>query len=335
MSKFKVGDQVKVLPFEVHKSNTGRAHLESMLGSIGTVLTVKHVHDDGVMLSDGWNYDFKFASPVNAEVSTESTKSNVEVTMKNVTINVINQSKKVQRKLSAKLGELGYTLDQAWDRSDEFSRSTRIYQAYMNHDLHMESRYPDAIKVNAEGKKFKAVLAEVCSHLGLNTPELNTEVTPEPVSTEVGAYTPVGTKVRLVVDHAHKVSKGAVGVLVRHDGDEQPQVDFKDDFWYPEYFKLEVVPDDTEVTVCHPKAHIEEPKPEVKLQSIKDGNFPVTRVRVKETGAEGVVIGRGRSTSTIGVLHDEPKDSLHNGNGHVKGAAKRTWFYPEHTLEVI
>lgn len=404
---YKVGDKVKVLPFEVHESNTGRAHLESMLPSIGNVLTVNYVYDNGVGLSDGWNYDFKFVSPVNAEVSTESPKPNAEVVMKEVVINVVNQSKKVQRKLSAKLAELGYPLDQDHECSAEFS-STRIYQVFdMNHDLHATSCRPDAIVVDAEGMKFKAVLAEVCSHLGLNTGVLSTEVTldtpngtkvrtlvssdgfyevgavgvlqhdgsqspavkfsddywyanfneleivpdttditvcnpstvvvvpPEPVSTEVGAYTPVGTKVRLIVDHDRKVYKGAVGVLVRHDGDEQPRVDFKDNYWYPSYSKLEVVSDDTEVTVCHPETHVEEPKPEVKPQSIKDGNFPVTRVRVKESGAEGVVIGRGVSGTSIAVLHDEPKDSLHNGNGHVKGADKRTWFYPEYKLEVI
>lgn len=262
---YKVGDKVTILPFEVGTVGN-RVYHQEMLQNIGLEGTVVDAFGSGVHVKtsvDAWSYDFKFISPVNAEVSTESTKSNVEVTMKNVTINVINQSKKVQRKLSAKLEELGYPLDQDWDSSDETS-STRIYQEYMNHDLHVTSCRPSAIVVDAEGKKFKVVLAEVCSHLGLNTPALSTEVNRDT-----------------------------------------------------------------------PDVPTEEPKPEVKPQSIKDGNFPVTRVRVKESGAEGVVIGRGRSGTSIAVLHDEPEGSLHNGNDYVKGADKRTWFYPEHNLEVI
>lgn len=79
-----------------------------------------------------------------------------------------------------------------------------------------------------------------------------------------------------------------------------------------------------------------EPTPEPVAHTTED--FKYTRVRVKGTESEGVVVGRSRVGGGVAVLHDEADSFLHHGNtcevGFV-GVEHRIWYYLPVELEII
>lgn len=159
-------------------------------------------------------------------------------------------------------------------------------------------------------------------------------LTTESSTSKVDASTPIGTKVRVLHDQEDGYYKaGAVGTLGRHDGDSRPRVDFLDDFWYPYYVNLEIVPQDTPDTVAKPEL---EPEPVAAPKEPTLTDFVVTRVRVKSTGAKGTVIGV--TDGVIVVQHDEDKPrSYHNGSrGNVaRGRDNACYWYTPSELEII
>ena len=160
-------------------------------------------------------------------------------------------------------------------------------------------------------------------------------LTTESSTSKVDASTPVGTKVRVLRDQEHGYYKaGAVGTLGRHDGDDRPRIDFLDDYWYPNYNNLEIVPQDTPDTVCKPEL---EPEP-VAPKELTLEDFVVTRVRVLSTGAKGTVIGHTRSGS-VGVQHDiDVPGTRHRCApqlGKAEGASGRCYWYEPNQLEII
>lgn len=181
---------------------------------------------------------------------------------------------------------------------------------------------------------YKAQDLEIVSEDVSEQPVLTTESS----TSKVDASTPIGTKVRVLgVSEDAYYSAGAVGTLGRHDGDSRPRVDFLDDFWYPYYDNLEIVPQDTPDTVCKPELE-PEPVPEPKELTLED--FVVTRVRVKSTGANGTVIGHTHSrTVGVGVQHDiDTHGTYHRCApqlGKAEGAQDRCWWYSPSELEII
>lgn len=160
-------------------------------------------------------------------------------------------------------------------------------------------------------------------------------LTTEPSTSKVDASTPIGTKVRVLRDQEYGYYKaGAVGTLGRHDGDDKPRIDFIDDFWYPHYNNLEIVPQDTPDTVCKP-----EPEPVAAPKELTIKDFVVTRVRVLSTGAKGTVIGHTKRGS-VGVQHDvgSTPSWLHEcalALGDAQGAEARCFWYTPSELEII
>lgn len=78
-----------------------------------------------------------------------------------------------------------------------------------------------------------------------------------------------------------------------------------------------------------------EPTPEPVVHTTDD--FKYTRVRAKDTGAEGVVVGRSKGGS-IAVLHDYEARDYHDGNGHevgFVGVQDRIYYYQVLELEII
>lgn len=160
-------------------------------------------------------------------------------------------------------------------------------------------------------------------------------LTTESSTSKVDASTPIGTKVRVLRDQEDGYyNAGAVGTLGRHAGDDKPRVDFVDDFWYPHYDNLEIVPQDTPDTVCKPEL---EPEP-VTPKELTLEDFVVTRVRVKSTGSKGTVIGHTHSR-TVGVQHDiDTHGTYHRCApqlGKAEGAVGRCWWYSPSELEII
>lgn len=68
---------------------------------------------------------------------------------------------------------------------------------------------------------------------------------------------------------------------------------------------------------------------------LKQADFKFTRVKVKATGAKGVVIGHGEYS--VCVQFDEPSAVLHSGGAfhEYRGADKRCWFHNAAELEII
>lgn len=79
-----------------------------------------------------------------------------------------------------------------------------------------------------------------------------------------------------------------------------------------------------------------EPAPEPVELTTDD--FKYTRVRVKGTESEGVVVGRSRVGGGVAVLHDEADSYLHGGNTcevDFVGVPDRIWYYKASELEII
>ena len=167
-------------------------------------------------------------------------------------------------------------------------------------------------------------------------------VTEEPTGDEHGTFvtteTPVGTRVRYISKVKRDFEVGTEFILVRHDGDDYPRVDYTDnhDYEYISYSHLRVV------TTAQSGGSIQntptaptEPAPEPVVHTTEDLKY--TRVRVKGIGAEGVVVGRSKR-GNVAVLHDETSDSYHAGNYCAKdfvGVANRIQYYQASALDII
>lgn len=162
----------------------------------------------------------------------------------------------------------------------------------------------------------------------------------EPTGDEHGEFvtpeTPVGTTVVYIGgDGGSCAPVGEPLELGRHDGDTRPLVKLigvDDDYYYPDYKYLRVhVGGGVQEEPTEP-AESTEPAPE-----LTEADFKYTRVRAKDTGAEGVVLGRSKWDS-IAVLHDVIADHYHHGNGReldFVGVEDRTYYYHAADLEII
>ncbi len=77
----------------------------------------------------------------------------------------------------------------------------------------------------------------------------------------------------------------------------------------------------------------------VPLELTRHEDFKYTRVRDKDTGAEGVVVGRSCvGAHIVAVLHDVADQLFHDGGRHVEGfvgVQNRIWYYQAKDLEII
>lgn len=142
--------------------------------------------------------------------------------------------------------------------------------------------------------------------------------------------TPVGTTV--VYIGGDEGSRAPVGVplkLVRHDGDSRPLVDViatYGDLYFPDYKYLRVHKGYTAPSTPEPVVHATE-------------DFKYTRVRVKDTESEGVIVGRSNvGDNIVAVLHDVAVPLFHDGCSHAEGfvgVPNRIWYYQPKDLEII
>lgn len=311
---YKVGDKVTILPFEVGTVGS-RVYYQEMLQNIGLVGTVTMVHDNGVRVKTSvgtWNYDFKFIKLLEVTSMTASTKPTA--------INVLNQSPKVRAKLSKALVSLGYNRD--WDYGEGSNgNSTRIYNDHRNHDLGAVSGRSSVSTVDATDLKFKAVLKAVMPLLELNTeaetPTVEARSESEP---EFQPKFKVGDAVKVVAPDRTNLPIGSTYTVARVEG-----VGYTGDLPYL------VKSGGTTDWVGHTALELVHEEP----AELKQEDFKFTRVKVKATGAKGVVIGHG--DYSLCVQFDKPSASLHNGgvlHGY-RGADNRCWFHNVAELEII
>lgn len=154
----------------------------------------------------------------------------------------------------------------------------------------------------------------------------------------VTADTPVGTTVVYIGDATGSLApKGVPLELARHDGDSRPRVEVigstaAHDYYYPDYKYLRV---HTGCSIPITSTAPTEPTPEPVVCTTED--FKYTRVRVKDSGAEGVVVGRS-TRGNVAVLHDETSGSYHAGTYCAKdfvGVPDRIRYYTSESLEII
>lgn len=305
---YKVGDKVTILPFEVGKVDDRVYHSE-MLPNIGLVGTVTDVLVSGVCVKtsvDSWYYDFKFIKPLEETSMTSSAKPTA--------INVINQSPKVRAKLSKALVSLGYDLD--WDHGEgSDGNSTRIYNDYRNHDLGAVTVRSSVSTVDATDLKFKAVLKAVMPLLELTEAETQTaEAKPE--------FQPkfkVGDAVKVVAPDGTNLPIGSTYTVTCVES-----VGYEGDLPYL------VKSGGTSDWVGHTALELVHEEP----AELKQEDFKFTRVRVKATGAKGVVIGH--DAYSVCVQFDKSSTDLHSASSMpYKGADNRCWFHQVEDLEII
>lgn len=310
---YKVGDKVTILPFEVGVVGS-RAYWEGMLQNIGLVGTVKEVHNDGVRVKtsvDTWSYDFKFIKPLEETSMTSSAKPTA--------INVINQSPKVRAKLSKALVGLGYDLDLEYGEGSNVN-STRIYNDHRNHDLGAVCERSSVSTVDATDLKFKAVLKAVMPLLELTEAETPTAEARSESEPEFQPKFKVGDAVKVVAPDRTDLPIGKTFTVTQVEN-----------VGYTGYLPYRVKSATKSDWVGHTALELVHEEP----AELKQEDFKFTRVKVKATGAKGVVIGH--DYYGVCVQFDKPSASLHSGgvlHGY-RGAANRCWFHTVAELEII
>lgn len=310
---YKVGDKVTILPFEAGKVGN-RVYYSSMLQNIGLVGTVLAVLDSGVYVEtsvDVWSYDFKFIKPLEETSMTASAKSTA--------INVINQSPKVRAKLSKALASLGYYLHCDHGEGSNVN-STRIYKDHRNHDLGAVSERSSVSTVDATDLKFKAVLKAVMPLLELTEAETPTAEARSESKPEFQPKFKVGDTVKVVAHDNNSLPMDKTYTVIAAE-----EVGYTGDLPY----LVESVGNTD--WVGHTALELVHEVP----AELKQADFKFTRVKLKATGAKGVVIGHG--DWSVCVQFDKPSASLHNGGALLEyhGAYNRCWFHQVEELEII
>lgn len=295
-TNYKVGDKVTILPFEVGTVGR-RVYYPEMLQNIGLVGTVTDV----------------FASGVYVETSVASwcydfkfIKPLEETSMtKPTAINVINQSPKVRAKLSKALVSLGYDLDCDYGEGSN-GNSTRIYNDYRNYDLGSVSERSSVSTVDATDLKFKDVLKAVM-------PLLEAKYVFQPKFE-------VGDTVKVVAHDRTQLPMDKTYTVI-----EVEQESYTGDLPY------RVKSDAKSDWVGHTALELVHEEP-VELQQ---ADFKFTRVKLKATGALGVVIGRVGNHSVC-VQFDMSSAGLHSASSmSYQGADERCWYHSVEDLEII
>lgn len=319
MAKFnelQVGQQVRVLDVVKSSADLGAVPPKTV-GTVGTITEVNSRYKKWVRLDNDWCYKAKDLEIV------------VEDAPKPVRTEPVTTAKDVPVGTKVRIRDF---------RNNTYERSNvyRVYPQEMDETIGKVGvvtrfRVTAGVRVEFNDGSSWSYCCDFVEPV-LEQPVLTTESS----TLKVDASTPIGTKVRVLHDQEDGYYKaGAVGTLGRHDGDDKPRVDFVDDFWYPHYDNLEIVPQDTPDTVCKPELE-PEPVPEPKELTLED--FVFTRVRVKSTGAKGTVIGHTHSR-TVGVQHDiDTHGTYHRCApqlGKAEGAQDRCWWYSPSELEII
>lgn len=319
MAKFKelqLGQQVRL----VSSKHTDAAHgymskLMLEVGAVGTI-TDLHTTNKAVRL-DGQIYVYHHKDlEIVAEVAPESVRTEPVTTAKDVPVGTKVRIRDFR------------------NNTYERSYSSRIYPTKMDKTIGtvgVVTMVDDGVHVAFEDGLGWFYCYDFVEPV-VEQPVLTTESS----TLKVDASTPIGTKVRVLQGERYGCYKaGAVGTLSCHAGDNFPRVDFLDDYWFAHYDNLEIVSQDTPCTVCGTDLEFE-PVSEPKELTLAD--FVVTRVRVKDTGAKGTVIGH-TDTDYVGVQHDvDVKGTFHRCSpqlGEAEGATGRCYWYLPDDLEII
>lgn len=369
-TNYKVGDKVTILPFKVGEVGSRMYHSE-MLQNIGLEGTVTMVHDDGVRVKTSvgtWSYDFKFIKP--SEETTMSTAINVINQSEKVRTKLSAALSSLGYELDYDYGEGNDTrIYKDYRNHDVGAVSARSSISTVDAEglkfkavlkaviplLEFSTERPqvgDKVVVLSNPERLDGVYVGIIGTvnrddrstslpLQITFPDNKWWFSPDNVRVLKAATKSETSDVKPVVDDTPKFEpKFKVGdrvKVVAHDGTHIPfdktyTVTAVEEAGYTGPFPYRVKSGSTSDWVGHTALELLPVEP--KALNIED--FKFTRVKLKSTGAEGVVIGRSSTTDSVCVQFDKPSDILHSASSmHYQGAEKRCWFHGVSELEIL
>ena len=370
---YKVGDKVTILPFNVSEVSS-RMYLQEMLPNIGLVGTVTMVHDDGVRVKtsvDTWSYDFKFIKPLEETSMTKPTAINVINQSPKVRAKLSKALVSLGYNRDCDYGEgsngNSTRIYNEYRNHDLGAVSTRSSVSTVDaEDLNFKA----VLKAVLPLLEFSTARPKVGdSVVVLNNPAGLANVHVGSVGTvvrdDLSTSLPIQIKfpnnkwwfstdnVR-VLKAAEKVETSSVAVKAPADPEFQPKFKVGDTVKVVAHDRTGL-PMDKTYTVTQVEEVGYTGNLPYRVQSgrsidwvghtalelvpaeLKQEDFKFTRVKLKATGATGVVIGRGLSSRPVCVQFDMPSFALHNAQplqGY-QGADNRCFFHVVEDLEII
>ena len=370
---YKVGDKVTILPFEVGKVDDRVYHSE-MLPNIGLVGTVTDVLVSGVCVKTSvgsWYYDFKFIKPLEETSMTSSAKPTA-INVINQSPKVRAKLSKALVGLGYDLDlEYGEGSDVNSTRIYNDHRNHDLGAVSERSSVSTvdatDLKFKAVLKAVIPLLEFSTERPQVGDKVVvLDNPENLDDVYVGIVGTvQRGGRT---LQVKLpnnqwwfspdsvrVLKAAEKVETSSVAVKAPADPEFQPKFKVGDEVKVVAHDRTRLPMDKTYTVIaaeaagytgglpyrvksaatCGWVGHTAlELVPEEPAE-LKQAGFKFTRVKVKATGAKGVVIGH--DAFSVCIQFDKPSDSLHNGgvlHGY-RGADKCCWFHNVAELEII
>lgn len=373
---YKVGDKVTILPFKAGTIDS-RVYYQEMLHNIGLVGTVRMVHDNGVRVKTSagtWSYHFKFIKPLEETSMTKPTAINVINQSPKVRAKLSKALVSLGYNRDCDYGEGSYgnstRIYNEYHNHDLGAVSTRSSVSTVDAD---DLNFKAVLKAVMPLLEFSTARPKVGdSVVVLNNPEGLADVHVWSVGTVVRDDLSTSLPIQIQFPNNKwwfntdnvRVLKAPDKALTSALPTEAPTATTKPEF-LPK-FKV----GDTVKVVAHDRTRLPMDKTytvthvedvgytgnlpyrvqsggtidwvghtalELVPEELQQADFKFTRVKVKDTGATGVVIGRGLSSRSVCVQFDMPSAALHNGGAlqDYQGADNRCWFHAVEDLEII
>ena len=369
---YKVGDKVTILPFEVGKVGR-RTYRPEMLQNIGLVGTVRVVHDNGVLVKTAvasWHYDFKFIKPLE-ETSMTSSAKHTAINVINQSPKVRAKLSKALVGLGYDLDLEGSNVNSTriYNCYRNHDLGTVSIRSSVSTVDATDLKFKAVLKAVIPLLEFSTERPQVGDKVVvLDNPENLDDVYVGIVGTvqRDGRSPSLPLQVKLPNNKwwfsldSVRVLKAAAesSVAVKAHADPEPQSEFQPKFKVGDTVKVVAhdntgLPmDKTYTVIAAEEAGYTGGLPyqvksdaesdwvghtalELVPEELQQVDFKFTRVKVKATGAKGVVIGRV-GTHSVCVQFDMSSAGLHSASSmSYQGADERCWYHSVEDLEII
>ena len=368
-TNYKVGDKVTILPFEVGTVGN-RVYYQEMLQNIGLVGTVSMVHDNGVSVKTSvgtWSYDFKFIKPLEETSMTKPTAINVINQSPKVRAKLSKALISLGYNLDCDFGEgsdgNSTRIYNNYRNHDLGAVSVRSSISTVDAD---DLKFKAVLKAVIPLLEFSTERPQVGDKVVvLDNPENLADVhvgivgtvqrddrsqdLPLQVTLPNNRWWFSLDSVR-VLKAAEKVETSSVAVKAPADPEFQPKFKVGDTVKVVAHDRTRLPMDKTYTVTQVEEVDYTGNLPyrvqsggttgwvghtalELVPEELQQADFKFTRVKVKDTGATGVVIGRGLSSRSVCVQFDDRRADLHSAGS--MGAANRCFFHVVEDLEII
>ena len=366
---YKVGDKVTILPFEVGEVGS-RVYHQEMLQNIGLVGTVTMVYDDGVHVKTSvntWSYDFKFIKPLEETSMTSSAKPtaiNVINQSPKVRAKLSKALVGLGYDLDLEYGEgsdvnstriyndhRNHDLGAVSERSsvstvDATDLKFKAVLKAVIPLLEFSTERPqvgDKVVVLDNPENLDDVYVGIVGTvqrggrtLQVKLPNNQWWFSPDSVRVlKAAAESSVAVKAPTDPEFQPKFKVGDTVKVVAHGRTSLPMdktytVIAAEEVGYTGDLSDRVKSDAKSAWVGHTALELLHEEP----AELKQADFKFTRVKVKATGAKGVVIGH--DAYSVCVQFDKSSADLHSASSMpYQGADNRCWFHQVEELEII